>query len=148
VLDLFDQHGVKATFFVKGVLTEQHTDAVQEMRKRGHRWPITRTPSGGQFLVLTAGTRGQRDRLLQPRHRHGHGHAAALVPRAGRDEEPTVHSALARRGMRLIGWTARGFDAVRSDSREILARILPHLCPARSSSSTRAASTLCACWST
>ena len=41
----------------------------------------------------------------------------------------TVHPALARRGMRLIGWTARGFDAVRSDSREILARILPHLCP-------------------
>ena len=41
----------------------------------------------------------------------------------------TVHPALARRGMRLIGWTARGFDAIQSDPDDILRRLLPHIRP-------------------
>ncbi|HYR29662.1 MAG TPA: polysaccharide deacetylase family protein, partial [Thermoanaerobaculia bacterium] len=44
-------------------------------------------------------------------------------------KNPAVHPALARRGMRLIGWTARGFDAVVQDPEVVLNRILPELRP-------------------
>ena len=44
-------------------------------------------------------------------------------------KNPAVHPVLKRRNMRLIGWTARGFDAVVSDADQILARILARLAP-------------------
>ena len=130
VLDLFDRHDVKATFFVKGVLAEQHTDAVQEMRKRGHTVANhTHTHPAGSFWCSPPGrVAGEIDACNR-----AIATAAGTAPRWFRApvgmKNFTVHPALARRGMRLIGWTTRGFDAVRSDSREILARIRPHLCP-------------------
>jgi peptidoglycan/xylan/chitin deacetylase (PgdA/CDA1 family) len=42
-------------------------------------------------------------------------------------KNPLVHPALSRRGMRLIGWTARGFDAVVGDPEQVLTRILPNV---------------------
>jgi len=39
-------------------------------------------------------------------------------------KNPFVHPALARRGMRLIGWSVRGFDATRSDVDAIARRIV------------------------
>ncbi|MFP5247267.1 MAG: polysaccharide deacetylase family protein, partial [Thermoanaerobaculia bacterium] len=44
-------------------------------------------------------------------------------------KNPAVHPALELRGMRLIGWTARGFDGVASDPAQVLARILPDVAP-------------------
>jgi peptidoglycan/xylan/chitin deacetylase (PgdA/CDA1 family) len=44
-------------------------------------------------------------------------------------KNPAVHPALAKRGMRLIGWTARGFDAVLTDPAEIAGRIVPAIAP-------------------
>jgi peptidoglycan-N-acetylglucosamine deacetylase len=130
VLDLFDRNDVKATFFVKGVLTEQHIDVVQEMRKRGHTLANhTHTHPSGSFWCSSPGrVAGEIDACNR-----AIASAAGTAPRWFRApvgmKNFSVHPALARRGMRLIGWTARGFDAVRSDPREILARILPHLRP-------------------
>jgi peptidoglycan/xylan/chitin deacetylase (PgdA/CDA1 family) len=36
VLDVLDVHGVKATFFVKGVLAQRHTGTIEEILHRGH----------------------------------------------------------------------------------------------------------------
>src|SRR5215212_11621953 len=36
VLDLFDRHEVKATFFVKGILAEQYAELAREIVRRGH----------------------------------------------------------------------------------------------------------------
>ncbi len=130
VLDLFDRHGVKATFFVKGELAEQYPEVAQEILRRGHSLANhSHTHPSGSFWCSPPG-------------RVAHeidGCNRAITSIAGRPplwfrapvgmKNPAVHPTLARRGMRLIGWTARGFDAVRSDPREILARILPHLRP-------------------
>jgi peptidoglycan/xylan/chitin deacetylase (PgdA/CDA1 family) len=60
-------------------------------------------------------------------------HATGAEPRWFRApvglKNPAVHPALSRRNMRLIGWTARGFDAVVSDPEQVVARILPDLQP-------------------
>jgi len=130
VLDLFDRHDVKATFFVKGELAEQYLDITREILRRGHSLANhSHTHPAGSFWC-------------SPPRRVAHeidGCNRAIASVAGAPprwfrapvgmKNPAVHPTLARRGMRLIGWTARGFDAVRSDPREILARILPHLRP-------------------
>lgn len=42
-------------------------------------------------------------------------------------KNPAVHPLLAERGMMLIGWTARGFDSVRTDPDRVAARIVPRI---------------------
>jgi peptidoglycan/xylan/chitin deacetylase (PgdA/CDA1 family) len=42
-------------------------------------------------------------------------------------KNPAVHPLLAERGMMLIGWTARGFDSVRTDPDRVAGRILPRI---------------------
>jgi peptidoglycan/xylan/chitin deacetylase (PgdA/CDA1 family) len=130
VLDLFDRHDVKATFFVKGMLAEQSPDVAREILRRGHSLANhSQTHPAGSFWCSTPRRLAHEidgcNRAITS--------IAGAPPRWFRApvgmKNPAVHPALARRGMRLIGWTARGFDAVRSDPREILARILPHLRP-------------------
>jgi len=130
VLDLFDRHDVKATFFVKGMLAEQSPDVAREILRRGHSLANhSQTHPAGSFWCSTPRRLAYEidgcNRAITS--------IAGAPPRWFRApvgmKNPAVHPALARRGMRLIGWTARGFDAVRSDPREILARILPHLRP-------------------
>ncbi|HYC92858.1 MAG TPA: polysaccharide deacetylase family protein [Thermoanaerobaculia bacterium] len=130
VLDLFDRHDVKATFFVKGELAEQFPEAAQEILRRGHSLANhSHTHPAGSFWCSPPGRVAHEidgcNRAITS--------IAGAPPRWFRApvgmKNPAVHPTLARRGMRLIGWTARGFDAVRSDPREILARILPHLRP-------------------
>ncbi|HVG23108.1 MAG TPA: polysaccharide deacetylase family protein, partial [Thermoanaerobaculia bacterium] len=130
VLDLFDRHDVKATFFVKGELAEQFPEAAQEILRRGHSLANhSHTHPSGSFWCSPPGRVAHEidgcNRAITS--------IAGAPPRWFRApvgmKNPAVHPTLARRGMRLIGWTARGFDAVRSDPREILARILPHLRP-------------------
>lgn len=130
VLELFARYGVKATFFVKGVLVERHHSVIQQMLKDGHSVAnhSHTHPSGSFWCSLPARVASEIDAC---------NHALRAItgepPRWFRApvgmKNPAVHPTLARRGMRLIGWTARGFDAVRSDPDEIVQRILPNLRP-------------------
>ncbi len=130
VLDLFDKHEVKATFFVKGILAEQYAKLAREIVRRGHTLANhSHTHPQASFWCLPPGRIANEI--------DGCSRALAAItgepPRWFRApvgmKNFTVHPALARRGMRLIGWTARGFDAIKSDADEIVRRILPHLRP-------------------
>ena len=130
VLDLFDKHGVKATFFVKGTLAEARAGLAREIVRRGHTLANhSMTHPQAVFWCLPPGrVAGEIDgcsRVLAS--------VTGDAPRWFRapvgHKNFTVHPALKRRGMRLIGWTARGFDAILSDAAEIVRRILPHLRP-------------------
>lgn len=130
VLDLFDAHRVKATFFVKGLLAQTHPDLLQQILDRGHSLANhTQThPSGSFWCSLPGRVAAEIDDCNR-----------ALVTTTGSMptwfrapvgmKNPAVHPVLARRGMRLIGWTARGFDAVVADPEQVLSRILPKLVP-------------------
>jgi peptidoglycan/xylan/chitin deacetylase (PgdA/CDA1 family) len=130
VLALFDRYDVKATFFVKGVLAREHPELVEEMLRRGHSVAnhSTTHPSGSFWCSPPGRIAAEVD---------GCNRALASItggaPRWFRApvgmKNPAVHPVLAQRGMRLIGWTARGFDAVVADPDQILGRILPHLRP-------------------
>ena len=130
LLDLFDRFGTKATFFVKGKLAEQHPEHVRELIARGHSignhshthpsaWFWCAPPARVRWEVEQCNRTLETLTGTRPRwFRAPVGH-----------KNPFVHPALARENMTLIGWTARGFDALASDPEEILQRLLPHVSP-------------------
>ncbi len=130
VLDLFERHGVRATFFVKGMLAEREPALVRMILERGHSIAnhSQTHPSGSFWCLLPGRVAGEIDGCNDALTA-----ATGSKPRWFRapvgHKNPAVHPALARRGMRLIGWTARGFDGVLSDPAEIAARILPKVEP-------------------
>jgi peptidoglycan/xylan/chitin deacetylase (PgdA/CDA1 family) len=130
LLDLFDRHGVKATFFVKGSLVSAHPEWTSEILRRGHSLANhTQThPSGSFWCSLPGRIASEIDECNRALR-----HVAGAEPRWFRApvgmKNPAVHPALAKRRMRLIGWTVRAFDAVLSDPEEIFARIVPNLVP-------------------
>jgi peptidoglycan/xylan/chitin deacetylase (PgdA/CDA1 family) len=130
VLDLLDRYGAKATFFVKGVLARRHADVVREILARGQSVANhSETHPSGTFWCLPPsrvaseidGCNGALEELT--------GRAPRWFRAPVGMKNPAVHPALAKRNMRLIGWTARGFDGVLTNVDEILARLLPHVAP-------------------
>ncbi|HYI10580.1 MAG TPA: polysaccharide deacetylase family protein [Thermoanaerobaculia bacterium] len=130
VLDLFERHGVRATFFVKGVLAAERPELVQEIVARGHSVANhSHTHPSASFWCSLPGRVGMEvdgcNRALAD--------ATGAAPRWFRApvgiKNPAVHPVLKRRGMRLIGWSARGFDSFVSDGDQVLARLLPDLGP-------------------
>ncbi len=130
VLDLFDRLGVKVTFFVKGMLADAHRDLAADMLGRGHTLANhTQTHPSGSFWCLSSRRIGAEIDACSRVLTDLTGNAPRWFRAPVGMKNPAVHPALRRRGMQLVGWTARGFDAVVSDPEQILARILPQLAP-------------------
>lgn len=130
VLDLLDRFDAKATFFVKGILAARHPERLREIVGRGHGLGnhSDTHPAGTFWSALPRRVATEIDRCND---------AIAAVtgapPRWFRApvgiKNPFVHPALDRRRMRLIGWSARGFDAVVGDSGRVVARVLRDVRP-------------------
>ena len=130
LLDLFDRQGVKATFFVKGTLASERRDLIRSMIERGHSvanhsWSH---PSATFWCLLPPQIKTEIDRCT---------HVLSEITEPVRPwfrapvgmKNPAVHPILQRRGLRLIGWSARGFDATMRDADGVLRRLLPHIEP-------------------
>ncbi|PYQ27355.1 MAG: polysaccharide deacetylase family protein [Acidobacteria bacterium] len=130
LLDLFDRRDVRATFFVKGVLAAERPDDIRAIVARGHSvanhshthpsatfWCLLPSRIASEIVrcneVLTTLT-GTSPRWFRAPVGH---------------KNLFVHVVLKHARMRLIGWTARGFDAVISDPRHVLGHMLPHVKP-------------------
>jgi len=119
VLDLLDRLNVRGTFFVKGVLAAAHPDRVRDIVGRGHTiGNHSHTHPGGTFWCAPPNViAGQIDRCN------------AAIPPTKLFRAPVgfknvfVHPALGKRGMQLIGFNARAFDAVERDPTVSAARI-------------------------
>jgi len=119
LLDLLDTKGARATFFVKGKLADEAT--LRAIADRGHTignhsWSH---PSGTFWCLGPRAIAEQIDR----------GVASRLFRAPVGMKNPFVHPALVKRGMRLVGWSARGFDATMSDAERVAERIVPRLEP-------------------
>ncbi len=113
LLDLLDAHAARATFFLRGDRAGAHPALVREIARRGHgvgnhtlnHPQATFWCLGPARLARELG--GCRDVL-----REITGHEPRLFRAPVGHVNPFVHQAAARRGMRLVGWSARGFDGV------------------------------------
>lgn len=130
ILEMLEAQGVKATFFVKGVLAERNPERIGDMARRGHTignhsyshpsatfWCLPGWKVADQIercnLVL-ANILGAPPRLFR-----------APVG----TKNPGVHPALKRNGMTLVGWSARAFDTKTNDPDRVVSRILRDIEP-------------------
>lgn len=123
VLDLLARKGVRATFFVKGTLVS--SDQIAKIVEGGHTIANhSHTHPSATFWCLPPG------RIAA----EVDGCAAVIPPTplfrspVGM-KNPFVHPVLARRGMQLVGFSARAFDAVVRDPHRIAQTIADQVAP-------------------
>ncbi|HEX7705124.1 MAG TPA: polysaccharide deacetylase family protein [Thermoanaerobaculia bacterium] len=130
LLDLFDSRGVKATFFVKGSLASRYPDIIHDIAARGHSiGNHSQNHPSGTFWCLTpsriASEIDQCNRTLTELT----GFSPTWFRAPVGMKNPAVHPLLDERGMRLIGWSSRGFDAVLRNPERIARSVLRDLEP-------------------
>ena len=130
VLELFARKQVTATFFVKGELVEAHPQLIADILARGHTVANhSQTHPGGSLWCSPPGRIAREIDRCSDALQAVTGTRPTWFRAPVGFKNPFFHPLLARRGMQLIGWTARGFDAVVDDPEKVLARILPDIEP-------------------
>lgn len=130
VLDLFDSRGVKATFFVKGTLAERRPEMIREIQRRGHTIANhSYSHPSGTFWCLPPGRIAGQIQRCNDVLRSITGTAPTFFRAPVGTKNPAVHPALDRRGMMLIGWSARAFDTKTNDPERVVRRIMPDIAP-------------------
>lgn len=125
ILDALAKADAKVTFFLKGALAREKPELVRSILERGHTiGNHSQTHPSATFWCLPPSViASEIDRCTAVLGRRLHFRAPVGM------KNPAVHPLLAERGMRLIGWSARGFDTVTSDPDRVAARILPRVQP-------------------
>ncbi len=132
LLDLLDQFQVSATFFLIGEQAQAHPEIVKEICRRGHEignhsmthpekrfWSLLPSATEREIAecqTALASITGQRPRFF----RAPVGHSNLFV-----------HPALRSERLRLIGWSARGFDGVGNSERSALRRLIRSMGPGK-----------------
>lgn len=126
LLDLLDAAQAKATFFVIGDKARQHPELVRLIAARGHEiGNHTQTHPSAWFWAALPAPVEREVALCQVAI------AEAGVPPPRWFRAPAglrnhfLHPVLTRHGLRLAGWSARGFDGVDSGVENVLRRLLP-----------------------
>jgi peptidoglycan/xylan/chitin deacetylase (PgdA/CDA1 family) len=130
VLDLLREHGARATFFVVGSQVARHPELARRIVAEGHTiGNHTQThPAAGFWCATPARTAREIDECL----------AALLLANAPFERyfrppvgirNPFLDPQLAARGMKLVLWSARGFDGGGRDPDAALARISRQMRP-------------------
>jgi peptidoglycan/xylan/chitin deacetylase (PgdA/CDA1 family) len=131
LLDLLDAAAARATFFVRGDRARDHPGLISEIRNRGHQlgnhslnhpqatfWCITPQRATVEIAgcnEILRNLTGEQPRLFR-----------APVGMAN----PFVHQAAAQLGLRMVGWSARGYDGVAgAEPKDVVRRIGKNLDP-------------------
>jgi peptidoglycan-N-acetylglucosamine deacetylase len=129
VLDLLDRHAARATFFCIGTRAERHAELCREIVRRGHAVENHSHRHRHDFSLL--GPRGLARELQSSQD--------ALTRVCG--QRPVFFRApaglrnlfldpvLARLGLQLASWSARGFDTRERDAQRVARRLLRGLRP-------------------
>jgi len=125
LLELLASRSVRATFFVIGAVAERRPDLVKAILAAGHsvgNHSYTH-PAAAFWCFPPSWIEEEIDRCTAII-----GDVRQFRAPVGM-KNPAVHPALAARGMRLIGWSVRGFDTVTDDPARVAARIIPQIQP-------------------
>jgi peptidoglycan/xylan/chitin deacetylase (PgdA/CDA1 family) len=130
LLDLFDAHHAKATFFIVGERANARPELVREIAKRGHGIGnhSHRHPSAW-FWAL--GPRRMREEILQCQDilRAITGTAPHWFRAVVGMANPFVSAPLRDCGLARVAWDARAFDALEADPERVVSRIERDLSP-------------------
>jgi peptidoglycan/xylan/chitin deacetylase (PgdA/CDA1 family) len=126
LLDLLDEHGAKAIFFMIGEKVQQHPELAREVIRRGHEiGNHTMTHPQATFWCATP----ERTRWEMIECQKAIEKATGEVPRWFRapvgHRNLFTHPIAADLRLKVMGWNRRGFDAIQNDPRVVLRRIFP-----------------------
>jgi len=127
VLAILAAHRVRATFFCIGARAERHPELVRACAAQGHAIENHSYQHRHYFSLL--GPQALRHEIARAQH--------SLADLSGRMptffrapaglRSPLLEPVLRRLGLQLASWTRRGFDTVRSDPAQVLARLCRNL---------------------
>lgn len=127
VLDLLDEYGMQATFFVIGENALAHPELTREIARRGHQVENHSFHHHAHFSVYGYRRLGREIDAAQQALAQLTGRAPRFFRAPAGFRSPLLDPILARRGLRYISWTRRGFDAVGTDAARVLARLTRNL---------------------
>ena len=130
LLDLFDAHAAKATFFLVGARAATRPELVREIARRGHGiGNHSATHPSAWFWAL--GPRRMREEIVlcQTILQGITGTAPRWFRAVVGMANPFVSAPLRDLGLARAAWNARGFDGVRHDVDGVVARIERDLAP-------------------
>ena len=124
VLDILDEHGAKATFFLIGRKVEKHPDVVQEIVARGHDVGVHGYVHD-RLLSLRGPRRVRRDleRAVRALENVTKKRPTLFRPPVGHTN-PTIARIAEQLDLTVVGWSAAGYDGIAgADPRKVLSRI-------------------------
>lgn len=130
ILDLLDAHGAKATFFLVAERAAGRADAAREIVRRGHGiGNHSLSHPQAWFWALGPGRMAIEIEQAQARLRE----ITGVTPRWFRAvvgmANPFVSASLKKLSLTRVAWSARGFDGVRGEPDQVIARIVADFRP-------------------
>ena len=126
ILDLLDRNAASATFFLIGEKAAAHPELVAEILRRGHSIG-NHTQTHPAFTFWRLGPVQTRYEIELCQATLGARPVLFRAPAGMRNL--FVHPVLNALGLKLVGWTARGFDGRETNAAKVVARIQRHLRP-------------------
>jgi peptidoglycan/xylan/chitin deacetylase (PgdA/CDA1 family) len=130
ILDLLDRYQAHATFFVIGTRAKKYPELIEKILERGHQIAnhTFTHPSSSFWRALPATIFAEIDGCDDIIARERQASRTYFRAPAGL-KNFFVHRVLRRRGMLLIGWSARGFDTGKRHPDQVAKRILKQVRP-------------------
>ncbi len=130
VLDLLDRYDAKATFFLVADRAAAHPQLAREILRRGHGIG-NHSCSHPQAWFWALGPRrmGEEIDRAQSTLRDITGQSPRWFRAVVGMANPFVSAPLKRNGLARVAWSARGFDGVRGEPDQVIARISRQLHP-------------------
>ena len=123
VLDLLDVHGAKATFFCIGTQVRAHPGLCREIVRRGHSVQNHSDRHSTRFSLLGPKGMAREIAAAQASLADITGEAPCFFRAPAGLRNPFLAPVLQRLDLQLVSWTRRGFDTVRREPTDVLARL-------------------------
>ena len=123
VLDLLDEHGARASFFCIGAEARAHPAVCREIVRRGHSVQNHSDGHSRRFSLLGPKAMAREIGAAQASLADITGEAPRFFRAPAGLRNPFLAPVLQRLDLQLVSWTRRGFDTVRRDPRDVLARL-------------------------
>lgn len=130
LLDLLDEHQVKAVFFLIGEKVRQYPELAREVLRRGHEIG-NHTMTHPQAGFWCAGPSRTRREIIDCQRviEETTGFRPRLFRAPCGHRNLFTHPIAREAGLEVMAWSRRGFDAVEKDAGKALGRILTKLAP-------------------
>ncbi len=130
ILDLLARYGARATFFVKGERVRKYPREAAEIVRQGHSLGNhSHTHPSARFWCFGPRRIAQEIDQCNKAIRDVAGNQTTWFRAPVGMKNPFVHPLLDARRMCLIGWSARGFDAVKNECSAVVKRICKDISP-------------------